>query len=57
VDNSVENSPPFAADAHPVGILSAPACFGHFKKLNQIKGFSGRLSIRLSDVSKYIGSA
>jgi hypothetical protein len=57
VDNSVENSPPFAADAHPVGILSALACFGHFKKLNQIKGFSGRLSIRLSDVSKYIGSA
>jgi hypothetical protein len=34
VDNSVENSPVFAADARPVGILSVLPRFVHFKKIN-----------------------
>jgi hypothetical protein len=40
VDNSVENSATFPADAHSVGFLSDLAGLARFKKVNQIKYFA-----------------
>jgi hypothetical protein len=57
VDNYVENSLPFVADARPVGILLVCACVGQSKKINKIKAFYALAQAHLSDVSKSMRNA